>query len=307
MELCNRNLQGLNKKYIVYDNDLKFRELRNIKKENADWDTENVKEQFGADYDTIVYRLKESKKNGFQNLDFSRLNLEKFPNLTAYKHYSELCKNLKYLFLNDNKLRKCDDKIQCFSYLEVLDVSFNEIVEVIFLPKYLKEFVCATNKITNLGNHKYLEKIDCSFNQIENLGYYDNLQDLICNDNKLTKIQSYDTLNRLICKNNPVVTISKQLNLKYLDCSLTNITNDVGDFPNLTSLICNFTKVNDIGKFHKLESLEIIGCNMKIPYIKTLNILLCQDYESILISSKYKIKKEFIEKNNACIVFDNCI
>lgn len=300
-EMCNRNQD---KKYVVYNNDLKFRDLRNIDKNNADWNDENVKEKFGKDFDTITYRLKESKKCDFVSLDLSRLSLEKMPNLSAYKYYNEISVKLKHLFLNDNKLTKCDERISCFTNLEVLDISFNQITEITFLPKYLKEFVCHTNKISSILAHGALINLDCSTNNITVLGEYPELKDLICSDNKIGVIKSYPKMKRLICKQNPTIQIEKQVNLTHLDCSNTNISGISGDFPNLSNLICNYTKINDISKLQKLESLEMIGCDIYIYYIKSLKYLLCKDYEKITISGKYKVQREITEQYNTCIIFD---
>ena len=303
--LANRHIKEENPdtKYVVYANDLKHKSTRSVNPHMADWDDDNVKERFGKDFDTITSRLKESKLNGFSQLDFSRLKLEKFPNLENYKHYNELTTKLQYLFLNDNKLTKCDDRIKPFANIEVLDISFNFITEITYLPKYLKEFVCHTNEITSLPDHQYITKIDCSSNKITKVGNYENLRDLICNDNKLIEIPSYECLKRLICKVNPIVKIGCQPSLTHLDCSSTNVLGHIGQFDILTNLICNHTKTTDISKFQKLETLEIMGCTMQIPFIRTLKCLMCEDYENLDISSRYKVEKEITEQKNSCILF----
>lgn len=291
------------KKYVVYENDLKFRDMRNIDINKADWATDDIKDLSAKDFDTITYRLKQCKQGGFQSLDFSRLKLKKFPDLSLYNHFEDLKKNLKYLFLDNNDLIVCDDKIKHFKYLEVLDISFNKITDILYLPPYLKELNCNTNLLKSIGHHDHLKMLDCSTNQIELLGNYINLTDLICFDNKLSRIQNYGNLNRLICKKNPIVTISDQPSLTHLDCSETNVTNNICNMPKLSNLICNHTKISDISGFTKLDSLEMVGCNFKIPYIKSLRILLCKNYEDMIMSDKYVIEREITEQENSCILF----
>lgn len=293
-------------KYIVYNNDLKFKELRNIDPTKADWDTEDLKEKFTKNYDTIEKRLKECKNNNFTELDFSRLKLIDFPDLSNYKYYSELS-NVKYLFLNDNELIKYDKKMKHFKNLQVLDISFNKIKDIEYLPSSLIELVCHNNNLKDIFYNKELfnlKILDCSHNKIETLSKYDNLKELLCHNNKLTKIASYSSIKRIVCKDNPIVEINVQPIMTDLDCSNTNIVGSISDCPNLINFICNFTRINNIENLKKIECLEIVGCKMNIPYIPSLKILLCKDYENTLnIDTRYNLLKEITEQNSTCFIF----
>lgn len=290
------------KKYTVYENDLKFKQMRNLDPDKIIWANEDVEALSKKDFDTITYRLKQCKQGNWESLDFSRLGLKKFPDLSGYNHFIELSK-IKYLFLDNNLLEFCDDTIKYFKNVEILDISFNKITNISYLPPKLKELNCSQNLLRTIENHDMICRLDCSTNIIEKLGMYPNLTDLICFNNKLTQIQRYDKLTRLICNCNPLTSISDQPKLIQLDCSETNLNNNVSDMPNLIMLICNNTKITDISKFQKLETLEMVGCDMKIPYIKSLKTLLCKNYENIPISTKYKIEREITEGNNSCILF----
>lgn len=290
-------------KYTVYENDLKFKRMRNIDPDLAEWHNDSVKENFEKDFDNITARLKECKNGGFSYLDLSRLGLEKVPKFTGYAHYNELVK-IKYLFLNDNKLTTCGERLECFANLEVLDISFNNITEITFLPNKLKEFICHNNKLTRLPSHESIEILDCMTNEIEVLGKYDMLRDLICMENKLTFVISYRSLKRLICKQNPITEIHFQASLEQLDCSETKLSGKLEGFPKLNGLICNFTKITDITELTNLESLEVVGCKINVPYFKKLKCLLCNySGESVKLSNKYKIASYISEGNSLCCVF----
>jgi Leucine-rich repeat (LRR) protein len=292
-------------KYVVYKNDLKFKNMRNIDPTKADWYDDSLQNEFSKDFDNISARLKECKNGGFAYLDLSRLNLEKIPKLSGYVYYDQLIK-IKYLFLNDNKLTECGERIKCFEQLKVLDISHNKISQITYLPDKLEELICHNNKLNTIQSHNSIKILDCMDNKIETLGEYPSLKDLLCINNKLTKIRSYQYLTRLICKQNPIYKIEQQPNLLQLDCSETQITGQINGFPNLTGLICNFTKVDSIAYMGKLETLEVVGCTMKVCYIKTLKCLLCDEKagENIELSNKYKIKNAIKEGSSLCIIFE---
>lgn len=308
------------KKYTIYENDLKFKNLRNIDPELAIWHTDELKEKYEKNFDNIGARLKMCKENDFTYLDLSRLELEKIPNLNRYVYFDEL-KKVKYLFLNDNKLSECGDRLEYFPNLEVLDVSFNKITNITFLPQKLKEFVCNNNELKSIPSHKLIETLDCMCNKIENIGEYANLKDLNCTNNKLKIIKSLNSLKRLICRENPITLIMSQQSLEQLDCSETKIVGEIDGFPKLTGLICNFTSITSISALVNLESLEIINCKMNVPFLPKLTYLLCNNYtasntvsntassnkpeEFIMLSNKYKIKNVIAEGSSMCIIFSH--
>jgi hypothetical protein len=294
------------KKYTVYDNDLKFKNLRKIDPDNVLWNHEDVKNNyFEKDFDTIKYRLKECYKNNFSYLDLSHLGLSKIPDLSKWKYFDYL-KSTKFLFLNNNKLSKIThNDIFCFSKLEVLDVSSNDIEKVEFLPVTLKEFVCHNNKLGELLSHDSIEKLDCSDNNICKLSKYPSLVDLLCYNNNLANISEYKKLTRLVCKNNPLEILAKQPSLIYLDCSTTKLTGKITDIPSVQYLICNYTKINDVSNFCFLETLEIIETDItKLPYIKTLKDLLFKNSQEIQLPSSYKALEYVKEHDNSYIRFD---
>jgi Leucine-rich repeat (LRR) protein len=279
--------------------------MRNIDPSRAIWANEKVERDFHTkNYDTLSYRLKESTQNNYLYLDLSNLGLTTIPDFTKHKHYPRL-KRIKFLFLSENNLTDCSDKLLQFISLEALDVSHNKIKHISNLPLSLKELVCNKCIVHTICNHDNLERLDCSENYISELNNYNNVVELICCDNNISNIPSYNNVTKIMCSNNPIRHICSQINLKDIDCSHTNLSGSIDGFPKLIGLICNFTDVTDITHLTSLESLEIIGCNMNIPYIASLKCLLFCTDNNIQISDTYIVKTHFSEKNNAYVIFDN--
>lgn len=292
------------RKYVIYENDLKFKSKRNIDPNKAEWDSEHIENTFfEQNLDTLAYRFDECEKNNFEYLDLSHLELEKIPDVSIHKYAKDFAK-VKYLFLNDNKLTECPTNLQYFPNLEVFDISSNLITTISYLPKSLKEFVCHNNRLKSLPSHDYLHKLDCSHNSITSLNKYCNIIDIICHDNRIKMIPTYQNINRIICKNNPLIHINTQPSVESLDCSNTNISGKISNMPNLKYLICNDTKIDDVSNLVNLESLEILNSSIsKLPYLSKLKGLLYKNTQNISISSKYKIDMYYKERDNSFIKF----
>lgn len=301
------------KKYVVYNNDLKFEKSSQFNVDNVVWHTDDVQDNYNSmnsinssPESKFNYRLDECVKNNFTYLDLSQLELEEFPieKLRKWKHFDEL-KNVKYLFINNNSLKTVrESDIKYFPNIEVLDISHNCITQIEYYPPTLKEFSCYNNKITELKSHETIEKLDCCDNRIKIIGSYDKLTSLLCDNNSLESIGEYRNLDRLICKNNPISKIKRQPNLTHLDCSDTKLVGNLPELPNLTHLICNNTKINDVTGLDKLQSLEIIQTDItKIPYISTLKDLLIKKQQNIKLSSSYKIADHVKEHDKLFIIF----
>lgn len=291
-------------KYTVYENDLKYKKMRDIDPEKAIWSTDDIETKYHTiNYDTLEYRLRQCEKDNFESLDLSHLEIAHVPELKGWKHYDRI-KDIKCLFLNNNNMKKCDENFRQFENLEVLDISNNELISVDFLPYFLKEFVCSENKIVNMISHSNILRLDCSSNKLEGLYNYKSLIDLICDDNKLKTINTYENVTRIICKNNPLIEINTQPNVKYLDCSSTDLKNSISNMPKLNFLICNKTRLNDISNLTQLKGLEICHSDItKIPFIESLEDLLYKQKQEIMLSSKFKISFLKKEKDYCYIKF----
>lgn len=292
------------REYDVYKNDLKYKSFRNIDPSRAIW-TEDIKEQFETcDHDTIKYRLSECKKNNFTYLDLSGLDLNEIPDFSKHKYCAEIHK-IKFLFLNDNKLKKIGKEILSYTNLEVLDLSSNCIEKIKYLPTSLIELACHNNQLTDLPVHDNLTRMDCSYNQLVKLEIYPKIVDILCNDNKLTELQSYPCVSRIVCKNNPITHINSQKSLVKLDCSDTLLCDKLENMNNLKYLICNNTKITGVENVKELVSLELIDCNFmnKIPYLPKLEDLLLKKSQNTMLDEKFKIDKFIEEKGHIFIRF----
>jgi hypothetical protein len=293
--------------YEVYENDLKFKNKREIDPARAKWDN-NVKDKYyNNDLDTLEYRLNECENNNFVYLDLSHLDLLILPKsqLLKWSHVNKL-KYIKYLFINDNKLVKIDNTFDIFNNLEVLDISNNNLSDILYLPLYLKELSCHNNILNNIPFHKYLHRLDCSLNKIYELSQYPNIKTILCYDNNITKLHTYPNATTIICRNNNIININPQPCLTYLDCSHTKLTGSLYDMPNINHLVCNNTKINNIDNLNKLKILDIANSDITaIPYIHTLKNLSISisDLKQIILSPTYVIANYNTEHNNVYIKF----
>ena len=75
------------KKYIVYENDLKYKQKRNLDKSKIIWYDDNLNYLYSnVDLDTFEYRLAESKKNEYMYLDITNMDLDSFPKIPQVPH-----------------------------------------------------------------------------------------------------------------------------------------------------------------------------------------------------------------------------
>lgn len=273
------------KKYIVYQNDLKHKNRRNLNESQIIWNDDDVYKLYReVNCDTLKYRLEECEKNNFTILDLSGMELPCIPNLPQH-----IKKNIKYFFANENNLSSVsfDD----YEKIEVIDLSNNNL-ETIHVPNSIVELNCKNNKLTSLPDKNILtniQRIDCSNNSIENIPDYDSIKKIICSHNKISIIGGC-VAEHIACDNNNIVDISDNKNLKYLDCSNNRLTS-LKSYHNLTDLICNDNNISQLNEFKNIKYLELIRTKIEnIPYFKTLQELLSDTVKNI--------SKQYIEKRN---------
>lgn len=216
----------------------------------------------------------------------------------------DILDEIHYLFINNNKLLSID--LNIFNNLKVVDLSYNEITEILFLPKLLEELVCNNCHITYICKHDNLLKLHCFDNKLCDIEEYPMLKDLICSNNNLKNIREYQNLESLICMDNPIDEIKKQQNLKILDCSNTLINCKLSDyFPKLIYLYAHNTKISDISNLLYIKEIEACNSHIKnIPYINSLQSIVI-DNTDLMISEKYKLKNYYEYQNKIDIIFDN--
>ena len=295
------------KKTFIYENDLKFKNSRNIDilSDNNEFDIEDIKGRLHLDYDTLDYRLKELIKNNNTSLDLSNIGLinNSLNNLPI--NYSQI----KYLFLNENKLEGILDLTK-FNNLEVVDIEFNSISELI-LPSSVKEFVVSNNKLSKLPNNINPIRIKANHNNINVLPLnYTNLELAELSYNNITRINTFDNLKRLIIDSNPLEVINNLSKLTYLDVSDTNKVK-LENLPNISHLVLNSCNSENLPYFETLEIIEIINTPIsRLQYFPKFTMVLCSHNLTKNISSKYvDIGKAIIKlkhNNLICISKEEC-
>lgn len=280
-------------KYVVYRTDLKFKDKRNIDPNKAEWFDENVKKMYYSDnHDTLEARLMESKKEDYQVLDLSNMNLEVLPNLPK-----EICMKVRDLFLSDNKLSGIID-MSAYPNLNVLDLGHNNITEIKGLTGKLIELDCNDNKITTLKIPPLLKLLDCNDNKLEDIPESNSMVHLKCNNNRLTEIKRYTNLKKLTCTHNPIININELPNINIIDCSNTKLTVfDCRKYLNLKIFISNNSGLEKFAISNTIESLEIIDTKIGILDFGTnLKHLVCNLNTKISSSYKNRILDHSIHK-----------
>ena len=140
----------------------------------------------------IKKRIDEFYKSKSTTLDLSNLKMRKLP--------KNIPNNVKYLFINNNKLSTIDE-LKNLNNLIVLDCSYNKLTNLYNLPDTY-ELNCRNNLLRNISYLKKsikIEKLDCSFNNIDKIPIIKNLKIIHCNNNKLFSLPELPSINKINC------------------------------------------------------------------------------------------------------------
>lgn len=277
----------VDKKYMVYKSDIKYRAERKIDPDKANFYDEDVKKMFyNENHDTIQFRLKEASLDNYKTLNFSNLRMTEFPSLS-----STMYDKINYLFLSDNNLSGTLD-LSKFKNLVVVDISNNLISEISGLSPELTELVCHDNLLTKIEISEGITRLNCANNKLSDLPPSDNLINLVCSGNKLSDIKAYPKLTTLVCDNNPIMRIDKLPRVKTIDCSETNISVfDCRWYPQLKTFYCNDSSLQKLGLSNVIETIEIYNTNVtNLDYSPSLRDLVC--FGTTKISKDYKIARD---------------
>ena len=273
-------------KYNVYYNDLKYRNNRNIDIKCANWTDPEYENLYATtNFDTVNYRINECITKDNTLLDLSHLSLSEMPNIPA-----NICKNVKCLFLNENKLNSINN-LHNFVSLEVLDISNNNISEILILPKTLTELNCSFNNITDITQDiPSLVLLNCENNKLNNIHDYKKIKTIMCSNNCIKYIKN-NSAKKIICNNNNIISISNCDNLIYIDCS-DNPLELLDNVNNLIKLVMNNTPITQLPNISNLTHLEVFkSCIDTIPYFDSLTELYISGEHTKKISKKYKANK----------------
>jgi len=210
------------------------------------------------DTNTLSYRLYKCKNDNYSILDLSDLDIYYIPNIKKHHDYENIRK-IEYLFLNSNNISVLQtDEIDQFDCIKVLDIGYNNLININYLPNTIIELVCKNNYLTYICELNNLIKMDCSFNKLDHINNYKNLE--------------------------------------ILDCSNTNI--EIINLKKIKKIYCNNSKVCNIDGCVCIELIEMINSNIiKLYYFNNLNKIMFSDSDNFLISKKYKLKNKYIDEN----------
>lgn len=275
----------MEKKYIIYKNDLKYREDRNLDINKIDWNQNDIKHLMKTDHDTLEYRLNESKNTNYNDLDLEMLKLNDLPAIIR----NDIFFNLKHLFISNNNLTGKID-LSFLKNLEILDITNNNINNII-IPNNLIELSACNNSITQFTSSEKLKRLKISNNKITELYIPNTIEILEVNNNLITSydFSNYDKLNRIIIFSNPLKKILLSKYVLYLDLSETQIEN-ISNLYKIEHLVlnnCNFIK--NLPHSDNIKTLELIGTPIdKLYFYKNYELILTQLNLTKNISSKYK-------------------
>lgn len=284
-------------RYVVYKNDLKYRQHRDIvvDPKKTVWDNKEVENLYKYDLDTVEYRLHELKSEKYETLDLTHLGLTSMP-----KIQKEITVRVKNLFLGNNKFTEFPD-LSMFTNLEILEINYNKISKIENLPESLLELACQDNLLNSISYGKTkLQRLNCKNNKLMELDLLKlkNANVIDCSYNKLYgSIKNLSNLTHLYCGNNYIVSVSECSNLVYLDCKENPIVS-IETCNKLEHLVCSGTKLTKIPDCQMLQSIECFKTNISsLYYFEKLYEILCNTDQLQKISSKYVITKANVYKD----------
>lgn len=286
----------MDKKYVIYQNDLKHRNMTKLDINKIDWKQNDIRHLYNINHDTLEYRFKESEKDNYQHIDLTNLNLINLPKqLDSNIFYN----NLLHLFISNNNI-KGKLNLSNFKKLESIDIDNNEIDEII-LPESLKELSISNNKLKYIKCNKNLIRIKCSNNLLEKIDLNNNLEICVFDNNKLTilDMRKLNLCEKIIIYNNPLQNLLTPSSLKYLDLSET-LVSELYDCDNLLHLVANkCINLTNLPKYKNIEFIEIIETPIeKLYFYEKYKLILIQLNITKNISKKYKENNALIQIRN---------
>lgn len=287
----------MDKKYVIYKNDLKNREMTNIDINKIDWSQNDIRHLYNTNHDTLQYRLNESKNENNTNIDLTHLKLSNIPTEINNNLYYN---NLRHLFISNNNINGLFN-CSLFIKLETLDIDNNNIDDII-LSENIRELSICNNKLKYIKCNKNLLRLKCSHNEIEKIDFNNKIQIIIADNNKLTNMNeqiNLINLTKLIIFNNPLINLNLSKNITYADISETLISN-INETELLTHLVANnCVNLKVLPKYKNIEYIEIIGTPIdKLYFYEKFKLILLQINLTKNISKKYKDSNANIQIRN---------
>jgi hypothetical protein len=275
----------MEKKYIIYKNDLKFKNERNINFDKIDWEQNDIKHLIKIDHDSLEYRINESKNTNYNDFDLELMNLNVIPDIIK----NNIFLNLKHLFLSNNNLSDLID-LSFLKSLEILDLTNNNITKII-IPDSLVELSICKNNLTEFISNNKIKRLRISNNKIKKLVISNNIEILEANNNLINDydFSNFKKLNKLIIYSNPLLSIKFPPECTYIDLSETNI-NCIDNLYKIEHLVLNkCINIKNLPLSDNLKTLEIIETPIdKLYFYSNYELILLQLNLTQNVSSKYK-------------------
>jgi hypothetical protein len=292
-EMSDEELTELSKKskYVVYRNDIKFKDHRLIDPTRAIFADKEVENDYmNHNTDDIEYRVQQCVREKYSYLDLSHMKSDCIEKLCHHELYQKIIENVKHLFVDGSELTKLDT-VEKFINLQTLDASNNQLTNLPNLPETLEELILTNNKIS-----RFDQKLPClkilvaSNNLLKHIEYPNKLGRLEISNNPIKLLGSTKELYFLDISNTLITVIPENFDqVEYLDCCKTHVTT-IPQMKKLKTLRCNDSMVFDISKLTMLETLEMVRCLINaIHHIPTLKDLTYSNSTQLKLSSKYKI------------------
>jgi Leucine-rich repeat (LRR) protein len=290
----------IDSKYVVYRNDIKYKNYRNIDPNRARWKSDVENDYKYKDTDSIEYRIYDCEKENYETLDLSHMESDCFDKLFSNKLFMTIRNKLKHIFARDSNISRIHD-LDEFTSLQTLDISNNKLTHIPKLPISIEELIVNDNNITNIDNDlPNLKRLNAKNNKICKINYNRNIESMYINNNPISEITRLDKIYYLDISNTNIDNLESLPSLTYLDCSHTKIQH-IPKMDLLEHLICSESNVQDIDTMNSLKFLEIINTKVKkLKYMRNLCAMSYHNDNNFDISSSYKIK--FIKKNKADII-----
>lgn len=168
--------------------------------------------------------------------------------------------------------------------LESLDVSYNKLTDLKYLPLSVVNLRCSRNKITNLldiQNNSNLRNLGISYNHLHTfLGCPENLEKIIAVSNFIETLCGLEKLKKLqilYVSYNRLQSLHYCPNVSVLDCSCNKIQElkEICYHDNISELICSYNELKTLSWLPK--NVKILRCSGN----KKLNTLAWFDYSKI--------------------------
>ncbi len=267
-------------KYVIYKNDLKYRDSRNLDYDRINWDENDIKHLVKINHDSVEYRINESKGTDYTYMDLEMTGLRTLP----FIH-----NNVRHLFLSNNNLSGTID-LSLLKNLEICDIASNQVTSLI-IPESLIELSACNNKLVSLNETHNLKRLKISDNCISDIRINRNSEILEISNNKLNSydFSNFTSLKKLIIHTNPLKFIKMPPNCTYVDLSETGIDGLDNLFMVEHLVLNNCRNISRIPLSDNLKTLELIETPIqKLYFYKNFELILLQLNLTKSISSKYK-------------------